>query len=57
MLEQNYRCSQDELYEGARLLANSLEVELSNFGFKAKYNAAYITNFRQMIADARALPC
>lgn len=52
-----YKCSQQELYEACKLVANNLEEHLDRFtAYKGKYNPTYVANFRQMRIDARAIP-
>jgi hypothetical protein len=52
-----YKCSQQELYEACKLLANNLAEHLDRFtAYKGKYNVAFVSNFKQMRIDARAIP-
>lgn len=52
-----YNCSQQELYEACKLLATNLYEHLDRFtAYKGKYNPGYVTNFKQMRIDARAIP-
>jgi len=56
-MEPNYKCTQDELYEGCSLLATNLDEELTQLAaFKAKYDAAFVTAFRNSIKAAEDLP-
>lgn len=55
-MENKYHCTQDALYEGADLLAESLEEELGQFGFKAKYTQQFVDDLRDEIEAARNLP-
>ena len=56
-MEPNYTESQDELYEGATLLATSMDEELADLAaFKAKYDAALVNGFRNLISTAINLP-
>lgn len=56
-MDPNYTESQDELYEGCELLASSIEEELPQLAaFKAKYDAAFVTAFKNTIQTAIALP-
>jgi len=56
-MEPNYKCTQDELYEGCDLLATNMDEELAQLAaFKAKYDAAFVTAFRNSITNATNLP-
>jgi hypothetical protein len=56
-MEPTYKCTQDELYEGCELLAKSLEEEiLKTAAFKAKYNAVFVTDFKNTINNAKNIP-
>ncbi len=55
-MEPNYKDSQDELYEGCDLLVISLGEELGQFGFKPKYDGAFVTAFLTQIAAAKSIP-
>jgi hypothetical protein len=57
MENPKYNCSQQELYEACKLLATNLGEHLDRFtAYKGKYNIGYVTNFKQMRIDARAIP-
>ncbi len=56
-MEPTYKDTQDELYEGCDLLAQSTADELTTLAaFKAKYDPAFVLAFRNTIIAAQALP-
>lgn len=56
-MEPDYKCTQDELYEGCELLLTSLNEELAKLAaFKAKYDPAFVTAFESTIKAAKELP-
>ena len=56
-MEPDYKCTQDELYEGCELLLTSLNEELAKLAaFKAKYDPAFVTAFESTIKTAKELP-
>lgn len=56
-IQSNFRCTHDALYEGCDQLAINLFEELVLMaGFKAKYTATFIDDFKLKIKQARELP-
>ena len=56
-MNNNYKCTQDELYEACGVIQLSLVGDLVKFGgFKPKYNVAFTDAVMQAIIDAAKLP-